>query len=71
MEQFEFALKQVNIVCIERSPVPDDMYRNLLQHTDDDDDNNNIDDNEDLFILHFYDLSAKVPHTLYHFQWSK
>ena len=65
MEQFEFALKQVNIVCIERSPVPDEMYRNLLQHTDDDD------DSEDLFILHFYDLSAKVPHTLYHFQWSK
>ena len=23
----------------------------------------------DEFVLHFYDLSAKQPHTMYHFQW--
>lgn len=23
----------------------------------------------DEFVLHFYDLSAKQPHTMYHFKW--
>jgi hypothetical protein len=25
----------------------------------------------DEFVLHFYDLSAKQPHTMYHFQWRR
>lgn len=25
----------------------------------------------DKFVLHFYDLSAKQPHTLYHFKWQQ
>lgn len=27
-------------------------------------------DEGDNFVLHFYDLSAKSPHTMYHFKWS-
>lgn len=25
----------------------------------------------DNFVLHFYDLSAKQPHTMYHFKWNQ
>jgi len=28
-------------------------------------------DDGDAFVLHFYDLSAKTPHTMYHFKWQQ
>lgn len=28
-------------------------------------------DEGDAFVLHFYDLSAKTPHTMYHFKWAQ
>jgi len=27
-------------------------------------------DEGDAFVLHFYDLSAKTAHTMYHFRWA-
>lgn len=28
-----------------------------------------VDEESDAFVLHFYDLSARQPHTMYHFKW--
>lgn len=28
-----------------------------------------VDAESDAFVLHFYDLSARQPHTMYHFKW--
>lgn len=50
------ALTAVKIVCSEIIAVPDAFYENPLRDVD-----------EDYFVLHFYDLCAKQPHTLYKF----
>lgn len=54
------ALATVDIVCVEHMAVPDYMYGNPLCEVD-----------EDYFVLHFYDLAAKQPHSLYHFKHSE
>ena len=57
MADFISALESIDIVCVELKSVPDFMYDNPLVDTEDDN-----------FVLHFYDLAAKSPHSLYHFR---
>lgn len=56
MAELVARLAQVNLFLIESAPVPERLYANPL-----------VGDDEDQFILHFYDLSAKQPHTFYRF----
>jgi len=60
MQELEQALLRVNIGCVEKFSAPDEFYANPLSDGD-----------GDQFVLHFYDLSAKQPHTLYHFKWQQ
>ena len=61
MNGLHVALEAVGLKCIEKLPCPDSLYNNPLVATQDNDDIG------DLFILHFYDMSIKKPHTLYHY----
>ena len=55
MPYFLDALKKSGYTIVEHFACSDNMFRSPLQDLD-------------LCVLHFYDLSAKVPHTCYHFQ---
>ncbi|KAJ1439784.1 putative methyltransferase-domain-containing protein [Ochromonadaceae sp. CCMP2298] len=59
MQQLQEALARAGIECVERFPAPAAFYRNPLLEAD-----------SDQFVLHFYDLSAGQPHTLYRFCWN-
>jgi hypothetical protein len=61
MNGLHLALEAVGLKCIEKLPCPDNLYDNPLVA------NEENDDVSDLFILHFYDMSIKKPHTLYHY----
>lgn len=56
MEQFVEALAAVNLTCVSQQPCPEEMFANPFDSQD-----------NDQYVLHFYDLSAKVPHSLYQF----
>ena len=61
MSGLHVALEAVGLKCVEKLPCPDSLYSNPLVATQD------SDDIGDLFILHFYDMSIKKAHTLYHY----
>lgn len=56
MAQLVERLASAGIICVEQVAVPDELYANPLQNGD-----------EDAFVLYFYDLAAKAPHTFYKF----
>jgi len=60
MDGLEIALSRVGIVAVEKFAAPEEFYVNPLSG-----------DDGDAFVLHFYDLSAKTPHTMYHFKWQQ
>jgi len=51
------ALSEAGIDCVDRTPAPPRYFANPLTGVD-----------EDQFVLHFYDLSARQPHSLYTFR---
>ena len=57
------ALKEFGLVCVEAAPCPDRYYDNPLTVA-----GANDEDASDLCVLHFYDLAARQPHTLFHFR---
>jgi hypothetical protein len=59
MQQLEEALGRAGIECVEKFAAPAAFFRNPLLEAD-----------SDQFVLHFYDLSAGQPHTLYRFCWN-
>jgi predicted nicotinamide N-methyase len=61
MSGLHVALEAVGLKCIEKLSCPDNLYSNPLVPMQDNDDIG------DLFILHFYNLSIKQNHTLYHY----
>lgn len=81
MADLEAVLEKFGIICEEKINCPDKYYQNPLAKVSKANNNDNNKDNnkeedlpadiEDDFILHFYDLSTKQPHTLYKFAYKK
>jgi predicted nicotinamide N-methyase len=61
MDGLHDALIAANFECLIRTSCPADLYSNPLVNTGDN-------DAYDMFILHFYDMSIKKPHTLFQYR---
>lgn len=57
MDLLAGALESQGVRCVEKESCPDSMFSSPLVG----------ENSDDLYVLHFYDLSAKVPHSMYTF----
>lgn len=75
MDELVNALEQKGLHCVNKKSCEEEVYANpLAKHsrvgpcTGEEDNNSNVDEDlGDDFVLHFYDMARKQPHSCYHF----